>query len=98
MLAVMLATQAFTPHAAQTARVIIVLIIAASVIFGRRLLYLLAYGLIIFFAVAIIVGAVTLVHIMHGLSRHSHGNLAQYGAMAASTGPPATKLCEGAAR
>jgi hypothetical protein len=69
MLALILAAQVFAPHAAKTARVIIVLMIAVILIFGRRLLYLLAYGLIILFAVAVLVGAVTLAHIMHGLSR-----------------------------
>lgn len=68
MLALILAAKVFTPHAAQTARVIIVLIIAATVIFGRRLLYLLAHALIIVLAVAVVVGAVALVQIMHGLS------------------------------
>src|SRR5215469_11573385 len=69
MLALILAARVFAPHAVQTARVIIVLMIAAIVIFGRRLLYLLAYALIIAFAVTVVVGAATLLHILHGLSR-----------------------------
>jgi len=60
----MLAAQAFTPHTAGTAKIIIVLVAAAIMIFRQRLLYLIAYGMIILFAVALVVGMVAIAQLM----------------------------------
>jgi hypothetical protein len=60
----MLAAQAFTPHTAGTAKITIVLIAAAIMIFRQRLLYVAAYGIIVLFAVALIVGVVAIAQLM----------------------------------
>jgi hypothetical protein len=62
-----LAAQAFTPHTAETAKIIVVSTIAAIVVFGRRLLYLAICGTIILFTVAVVVGIVALAQLVHGL-------------------------------
>jgi hypothetical protein len=59
-----LAAQAFTPHIARTAKITIVLMAAAIMIFRQRLLYLAAYGILILFAVALVVGIVAIVQLM----------------------------------
>jgi len=73
MLAALLFAQVFTPHAAETARTIIAVLIAAIVILRHRLLYVLAYGLLIVFAIVVVLGTVTLAHLLHGLSGRNAG-------------------------
>ena len=60
----MLAAQAFTPHTARTARAIIVLIAGAILIFRQRLLYFAVYGVIILFAVTVVVGIVSIAQLL----------------------------------
>jgi hypothetical protein len=55
-----LAAQVFAPHAAGTAKVILILAGAAILIFRQHLLSALVYGILILFAVALVVGIVTL--------------------------------------
>jgi hypothetical protein len=90
MLAILVAAQAFTPHAVEAARNIIILTVVAIMIFRRRLLSLLAYGIIIICTVVVVSGAVVLVQLMHGLRatpgqaghalRHYLGRVGTFGA------------------
>ncbi|HEX4091258.1 MAG TPA: hypothetical protein VHZ33_21305 [Trebonia sp.] len=60
-----IAAHAFTPHTSETARGVIALIVGAIVIFRQRLLYLVATAIVILFAVAVVVGMLTLAQLMH---------------------------------
>jgi hypothetical protein len=85
-----LTTQAFTPHTAETAKMIAVSTIAAIVVFGRRLLYLVAYGMVILFLATAVAGIVVLAQLMHGLSPTSTtGAYLETTVIAASTQAPA---------